>query len=47
MPKLVILEKDGVYLIVDEDVTGSCYGKFKNRRNAEEILKDWIEYFHD
>lgn len=45
MPKFAIREKDGLYLIVDEYVEGSCYGKFKNRRHAEEILKDWIGYF--
>ena len=45
MPKFKIAKKDGLYLIVDEDVEGSCYGRFKTREEAEEIMADWTNYF--
>lgn len=45
MPKLEIRKQDKEYIIVDVLTEGSCYGRYASRKEAEEDLVSWNEYF--
>lgn len=47
MPKLETRKQDKEYIIVDVLTEGSCYGRYATRKEAEESLRDWIEYFEN